>query len=266
MVVAPRRAERRRGRRSRRSPGRRGAPRARRRLRGSRRPRSPAALAFAKPQAATKLRQRVELLEELVVESPPALVGGESFVPEGRRVERVPADEDRARLLALVEPQEEIREADDRAAALVAAAPDGLRQRVIGPVREGIAVDDEERAAQGKPVSPPSSPSPAPSSRPWRACARRSSSRAPSCSRLASRSAMLLRSASMRLTTFEGRGASGARDRLAGLLRFQELDARRSRSGPRRRSGRNRPELRSMMCAARSSISPGSFRSGISSK
>jgi hypothetical protein len=42
--------------------------------------------------------------------------------------------------------QKEIGEAQDRAAALVAAPADRLRQGVVGAMGEGIAVDDEQRA------------------------------------------------------------------------------------------------------------------------
>ena len=63
----------------------------------------------------------------------------------GRRVERVPADEHGARLFLGVEPQQEIREADDRAAALVAAPADRFRHAVIGAMRERVAIDHEQR-------------------------------------------------------------------------------------------------------------------------
>jgi hypothetical protein len=43
------------------------------------------------------------------------------MMPIGRRIQRVPAHQHGAGLLVLVEPQEQIREADDGAAALVAA-------------------------------------------------------------------------------------------------------------------------------------------------
>src|SRR5438876_1416441 len=43
-----------------------------------------------------------------------------------------------------LEAEEEVGEANDRAAATVAAPSNCLRQRVIGAVRERVAVDDEE--------------------------------------------------------------------------------------------------------------------------
>ena len=62
----------------------------------------------------------------------------------GRNAERIPADQNGARLLVLMEPQEEVREADDGARPLVALAPNRLGQGVIGAMREGVAVDDEK--------------------------------------------------------------------------------------------------------------------------
>ena len=49
------------------------------------------------------------------------------------------------RLLRVPEPREEVREPDDRARRPVTGALDRLRQRVVGAVRERVAVDDEER-------------------------------------------------------------------------------------------------------------------------
>jgi hypothetical protein len=43
-----------------------------------------------------------------------------------------------------MEPQQEIGEAQDGTGRLAPAPEDRLRQRVIGAVREGIAVDDQE--------------------------------------------------------------------------------------------------------------------------
>jgi hypothetical protein len=64
-----------------------------------------------------------------------------------RSIERIPADDDCTRLLALVEPQQEVPEADDGAGALVAFAPDRLRQGVIGAMGERVAIDHQERTA-----------------------------------------------------------------------------------------------------------------------
>jgi hypothetical protein len=92
-----------------------------------------------------ELRQDIELLDQFAVELAAALIPGEQLLPVGRAAERVPANQDGSRPLAVVEPDQEIGEADDGTAALVAGAPDRFRQRVIGAMREGVAVDDEER-------------------------------------------------------------------------------------------------------------------------
>jgi hypothetical protein len=92
--------------------------------------------------------ERLELVDELRIEVAAALIGGEEALPVGRRAQRVPADQDRARPLAFVEAEQDVGEAENRAAAAVAGAADRFRQRVVGAVREGIAVDDEEGRAR----------------------------------------------------------------------------------------------------------------------
>ena len=74
------------------------------------------------------------------------LVRRKRRVPVRRDVERVPGDDDRARPLVLPQAQEHVREADERFRAAVRSAH-RLRQRVVRAVREGVAVDDEERRA-----------------------------------------------------------------------------------------------------------------------
>src|ERR1051325_7297531 len=96
-------------------------------------------LGMGEPGRAAQLRQHLELLEERLVEDAPALVRLERLVAVGRVAERIPADQNRARLLRLPEPKEHVREADD------AAEPDRLRHPVVGRVRERISIDDEER-------------------------------------------------------------------------------------------------------------------------
>lgn len=86
------------------------------------------------------------MLDQLVVEFPPALVGRERFVSISGLFERVPTDQHGTRALALVEAQQKIGKAEDGTGALVAAPADGLRQRVIGAMREGIPVCHEERS------------------------------------------------------------------------------------------------------------------------
>ena len=88
-------------------------------------------------------REAATLVEQRVGEDPARLVAGERLVPVRRRLQGVPADDDAARLLCLPEPDEEVREADDRARLLPAGPLDRLRQRVVGAVRQRVAVDDE---------------------------------------------------------------------------------------------------------------------------
>ena len=100
-----------------------------------------------------------ELLEERLVEHATGLVGGEGLVPVGRRLERVPGDEHRRRLLGVPQPQQVVRDADERIGRPAARAADRLRERVVGAVREVVAVDREQRAgrahAKHSPVSAP---------------------------------------------------------------------------------------------------------------
>jgi hypothetical protein len=105
-------------------------------------------LGVGEAAGADEIGQDVELLDQLTIEMPAALIIRKELLPVGRRAQRIPADEHGARTFALVKAQEKIGEADDRAGAFIALAADRLRQRVIGAVRERIAVDDEKRAAR----------------------------------------------------------------------------------------------------------------------
>ena len=71
-------------------------------------------------------RQDVELLEQIVVEFASALIGRKLLVTIGRHVQSIPTDEHRARLLLAVEPQQEIRETEDRTGGSAATPQDGL--------------------------------------------------------------------------------------------------------------------------------------------
>jgi hypothetical protein len=77
------------------------------------------------------MRQRIELLEQSVVEVPTALISGKSLVPIGGCSQRVPAHEHGTRPLSLVEAQQGIRKADDGAGAFATPPENGLRQAVI---------------------------------------------------------------------------------------------------------------------------------------
>ena len=90
------------------------------------------------------MRQDVELLDDLVVELPAALIGRKQLLPIGRRAERVPTDQHGARRFAAVEPQQKIGEADDRAGAIAIPTAQRFRQRVVGAMGERVAVDDQQ--------------------------------------------------------------------------------------------------------------------------
>jgi hypothetical protein len=66
------------------------------------------------------------LINQLGVEFASALIGFKRAMPKGRHIERVPADQYSARLLVFIEPQQKIREPDDRAATQVVAPSNGL--------------------------------------------------------------------------------------------------------------------------------------------
>ena len=92
-------------------------------------------------------REHVELLEQLTIEDATALVRRERRVPVRGDVERVPRDEHRARPLVLPQPQEHVREADERVAGAAVRSAHRLRERVVRAMRERVAVDDEKRRA-----------------------------------------------------------------------------------------------------------------------
>src|SRR3954469_14195253 len=76
-----------------------------------------------------------------------ALIGRILAMPVGRRTKRVPRNENRARLLILVEPQQHVGEAEDCTGGPVAPPHDGFRKRVISAVRKRVAFEHQERAA-----------------------------------------------------------------------------------------------------------------------
>src|SRR5262249_44394838 len=67
--------------------------------------------------------------DELGVEVAAALIGRKSLVSVGLRVERIPADQHRARPLGAIELQQAISETENRAAGRPPFAEDRLRQR-----------------------------------------------------------------------------------------------------------------------------------------
>src|SRR4051794_21404625 len=94
-----------------------------------------------------EFREDLQLLDQFVVELAAALIGGKQSLAVCRGAERVPADQYGARTLTLVQPQQEIGEADDGAATVIPSSPDRFGQGVVGAVGEVVAVDDEQGAS-----------------------------------------------------------------------------------------------------------------------
>jgi hypothetical protein len=96
--------------------------------------------------------QHFQLIDQLLIELTPALIGRKKSLPECRHADGIPADQHRARSFAVVQAQLEISEADDRATTAIAGPSDRFRQCVVGAVREGVTVDYEERFVHGPAV------------------------------------------------------------------------------------------------------------------
>src|SRR6266516_3884769 len=77
---------------------------------------------------------------------PSTLIFGPGFVPVRRRIQSIPPDKHRPRLLAIVQSEEKVREPDDCTGASSVSKSNCFRQTMIRSVRQGIAVDDEKRA------------------------------------------------------------------------------------------------------------------------
>jgi hypothetical protein len=91
----------------------------------------PRGFGVRKPKRGDKFGQDVQLLNQIIIELSPALISGKHFVAFRRRLQGVPSDNDRARLLIRVEPQQEIGEAEHSARRLAVAATNGFRQCVV---------------------------------------------------------------------------------------------------------------------------------------
>ena len=84
------------------------------------------------------------MLDQLVVELPSALIRREKLETPVRRLQAVPADDHRARLLRIVEADEDVGEAHDGAGALAVGAPNGLGHGVVRAMREAVAVERQQ--------------------------------------------------------------------------------------------------------------------------
>jgi hypothetical protein len=101
------------------------------------------ALRVGKAAGGDEVRNDGELLDQIVIELAAALIRGKLLVAIGRRFVSVPTDQHGARLFLAMKTQQQIGEAKDRAGRPVAVLADILRQRVIGAVRKGVAVDHQ---------------------------------------------------------------------------------------------------------------------------
>jgi MFS family permease len=84
----------------------------------------------------------------VLVEGPPFLITFQSFVPIRWFVQCVPPNQHGARLLGVVQAKKEISEAQDRARTFIAPPPNRLWKGVIGAVREGVAINNQQQASR----------------------------------------------------------------------------------------------------------------------
>ncbi len=97
-----------------------------------------------------KLRNGIELFEQGVVELATALVGRKGLVPVSRDIERIPGDKHGARLLFAVEAQQHVGKAEDGSGRSSPLPQYRFRQGVVGAMREGIAIDHQQRPADSR--------------------------------------------------------------------------------------------------------------------
>ncbi len=83
------------------------------------------------PKSGDKFRQDIQLLDQIIIELSPALIGGEHFMAFRRRPQTIPTDNDRAGPFVRVEAQQEVRKAKDSARRLAVTATNGFRQCVV---------------------------------------------------------------------------------------------------------------------------------------
>jgi hypothetical protein len=85
----------------------------------------------------------LQLIKQLLVEDPTALVRREETLPVIWCVQGIPRDENRTGLLTFEQTQQEVDEANDRAAPTVATPANRFWQPVERAMREGIAIDNQ---------------------------------------------------------------------------------------------------------------------------
>src|SRR6516225_9771262 len=98
----------------------------------------PGRLRVLKAASCGELRQKVELVQQLIVEFTSTLVCGEFLVAFRGNFQRIPPHDDGSRLLGLVKPKQEVGKADNRSRAAAVLAPDRLRESVVGAMGEGV--------------------------------------------------------------------------------------------------------------------------------
>ncbi len=96
-----------------------------------------------KAERLDEVGEPVELVGEVPREVAPRLVLGQELVAVGRHREGVEGDENRAGLLRLPRADQHVGEAHDHVRRLAVTAFDRAGQRVVGAVRERVAVDCE---------------------------------------------------------------------------------------------------------------------------
>ena len=113
----------------------------------------PVALARRHPRRLESPGQQIQLLEDLGIEVAPALVALEQLVSVGGDADRVPADDNRPRLLGLPQALQHRHESDQGVRRPAVVPAERAREGVKGTVREGVAVDGEERLHESEPSS-----------------------------------------------------------------------------------------------------------------
>ena len=96
----------------------------------------PRRLRVLKAASCHELRQKVELVQQLIVEFTSTLVCGEFLVAFRGDFQRIPPHYDGSRLLGLIKPKQKVGKSDNRSRAPAVLAPDRLRESVIGTMGE----------------------------------------------------------------------------------------------------------------------------------
>jgi hypothetical protein len=96
----------------------------------------PGRLRVLKAASCHELRQKVELVQQLIVEFTSTLVCREFLMAFRGDFQRIPPHDDGPRLLGLVKPKQKVGKANDRSRTRAVLAPDRLRESVVGAMGE----------------------------------------------------------------------------------------------------------------------------------